>query len=511
MTSGNIGTAQTFATLGSFLSQANTDDVGTIAVAEDVQTTNVTVTVRVTITATDAVKQNAATYVSLSSKARMSGRLYSAVAGPTYEKFGILRSGTASLVDSAATYRRMVIQASSNLIQAFAGGAGGTVTIDNCAMWTTGSDPIAYNDQAGITINVYQASGLSESTGGGFVSAGGAVNAYGVVMQGSGTHFSGCGGDYNVGDSSAPGPHSIKSVSGVFTNTSAGSEDLTLLCALAIVDETGFPGDCTTDLLGNTRTSPWGHAGCVEWVNPNSTATLLTHTVDTPGSNGGSTSNIDARQASLLIFGIGHGQSTAQATSDSKSNAWSSSIFATSGGRGAQLNFVSNAVLTSSAQNASETGGSSYPTEMFSAWNGISTHTPLDQQNSAVTASGTSLSPGSVTPSEGNELVISVIAFNNPPQSGLTIDSGFTILDYNYGVGVNYCGAIAYKVLGAGVTTTQAPTWSWSSGATQAASVIATFKSSGGGGGGGGGMLNRFSWMGGIGKPISSMTGGMNG
>ena len=117
-------------------------------------------------------------------------------------------------------------------------------------------------------------------------------------------------------------------------------------------------------------------------------------------------------------------------------------------------------------------GGSCYGTCYFAAFSGANQTAPFDNENGA-TSTGTTISPGSITPSMSNELVISAVA---GPGGGLLpgIDSSMTLLAANLSSDGYYrsCGW-AYKIQ----TTPAAinPIWTVSSSQNQA-SVIASFK-----------------------------------
>lgn len=59
---------------------------------------------------------------------------------------------------------------------------------------------------------------------------------------------------------------------------------------------------------------------------------------------------------------------------------------------------------------------------------GVALTTPADQSNSA-SATNTDLAPGSITPTEDNELVLTMVATDLNNGTGETIDGGFTYLD----------------------------------------------------------------------------------
>jgi hypothetical protein len=72
---------------------------------------------------------------------------------------------------------------------------------------------------------------------------------------------------------------------------------------------------------------------------------------------------------------------------------------------------------------------------------------PFDVEN-GFNGSGTTLQPGSVTPSEANELLITALAFNGSG-SPLSINLGFTVIeDANFVSGQSYGVGLAYLIQG---------------------------------------------------------------
>lgn len=201
-----------------------------------------------------------------------------------------------------------------------------------------------------------------------------------------------------------------------------------------------------------------------------------------PGENGGTTSAIDTTGADLLIFPVGSWDvNTAgdETPSDSKSNTWSGRTLYEAGQSAARIfDSVPSSVGASHTFTYSDT--TSYPVLSPSAWSGAAA-VPFDQQNGA-TGTSTSPSPGSVTPTEDNELIITTITFNGA-SGGITPPTGFTMPDsQEFSSGVNMGFAVAYKVQ----TTAGSETPTWTLGNSRAwAATVATYKAAAGGGGGG--------------------------
>ena len=122
------------------------------------------------------------------------------------------------------------------------------------------------------------------------------------------------------------------------------------------------------------------------------------------------------------------------------------------------------------------------PSLAVKAFSGVQA-TPFDQENGAtLTSAGTSHQPGSVTPSEANELVVTGIGFaSEATESNVTIDSSFLpgtmVIDVDWSQvtdGDHFGSALAYKIQSS--ASAENPTWTWT-GSNRAVAAIATFKS----------------------------------
>ena len=117
-------------------------------------------------------------------------------------------------------------------------------------------------------------------------------------------------------------------------------------------------------------------------------------------------------------------------------------------------------------------GTATYPSITVHAFTGTKATSPFDQQNGGANT-GTTIQPGSVTPSEDNELVICGVS-DGQTSGTYAIDLGFTMTD-SLGTSVgSYIGsALAYLI----ETTAAAKNPTWTRSASNAmASAIATFK-----------------------------------
>jgi hypothetical protein len=166
---------------------------------------------------------------------------------------------------------------------------------------------------------------------------------------------------------------------------------------------------------------------------------LIAHTgIDGAGS-GVTTSAINTTGANLLVA-VCNWYASSGSVSDSNGNIWTLG-FATSGAdTQVSIYYVYNPTVGSghtftwSAVNGPIT---------VMAWSG-SASSPADQSAGQNTTGATTVPPGSITPSQNNELVIAGVDANNNISS---IDSGYTITDNeSYTSGVSLGGAAAYLI-----------------------------------------------------------------
>lgn len=194
-------------------------------------------------------------------------------------------------------------------------------------------------------------------------------------------------------------------------------------------------------------------------------------------TNSPTTSAIDSTGGDLLVLAWAQDNAnTTRATpSDSKSNTYVGMTQKNFSASAASMFYVASPTV-GSGHTASYTQSGAYPTIALLAFSGAHA-TPLDQE-STNSGSGTSLQPGSITPTEDNCLIVCILAHEGA--TSISIDSGFTIVESLPFLGPAEGLAVAYKIQ----TTAAAvnPTWSWS-GSTNAGSCIASFKAAGGGGG----------------------------
>lgn len=208
---------------------------------------------------------------------------------------------------------------------------------------------------------------------------------------------------------------------------------------------------------------------------------VVTSTTIPGGANGGTSSSIDTTGVTLIVIAISrYTAGGALTVSDSKGNTWTALTEKASGSAvfcASRLYYCASPTV-GSGHTFTNGGTGIYAAGVVIALSGTHASSPFDQQSGSYMAgSGSSILPGSVTPTEDNEIVITGVAENGTPGTR-AINGGFTIQgNVNHSGGVNYGVALAYLIQ----TTAAAanPTWSGLNAAGQHASTIATFKVAG--------------------------------
>lgn len=185
-------------------------------------------------------------------------------------------------------------------------------------------------------------------------------------------------------------------------------------------------------------------------------ATLISSTAgNTGGPNTVTTTGIDTTGANLLVVGLALDDAASATVSDSKGNTWTQLISYTQGNVRVRL-YYSIPASVGTAHAFTVTGSSIFASIYVQAFSGVSAVGAVDKQsgsNGFVAA----LQPGSITPGQNNELIVTLLGIN-AAGAPMSIDSGFTETNELDFVGsASYGGAMAYLVQ----TTAAAvnPTW----------------------------------------------------
>lgn len=108
------------------------------------------------------------------------------------------------------------------------------------------------------------------------------------------------------------------------------------------------------------------------------------------------------------------------------------------------------------------------------AYSGAKASSPFDQQNGGGTSSGTTVQPGSITPTEDNELVFSCVA-NRDNVDVISIDGGFTLLSHSGGTPSQTYGHGHAELIQTSAAAAN-PTFTCGGAADEHSAVIASFK-----------------------------------
>ncbi len=203
----------------------------------------------------------------------------------------------------------------------------------------------------------------------------------------------------------------------------------------------------------------------------NSAASTTTNSVDTTG-------------ATLLVASIQWypGITTDTVLTDSKSNTWNALTKKSVGGI-SKIMYWSIPTSVGASHTFTSAASEIYSSLEVTAWSGTHATTPFDQQNGSTFQNDATVQPGSVTPTEDNELVVCSVGItgNVTTQTALAIDGGFTIQEEINRVSNNMAGAQAYLIQTSAAAAN--PTWTWTFLAvppTDLGVTIATFKAAGG-------------------------------
>ena len=201
----------------------------------------------------------------------------------------------------------------------------------------------------------------------------------------------------------------------------------------------------------------------------------LVSSTSCPESAAGNTTSpaINTTGANLIVVHISsYSGATGLTLSDSASNTWTLIVSTAISHPESSLYYCLNPT-TNASHTFTVSGSNLYCVAQISAWSGAAISGALDQSNSNTSGSGTTLQPGSVTPSLNGELVITGVSDDTPP-GVFSIGSGFTILSQDAGSGNAQGGACAYLVQSTAAAIN--PTWTISVSQSFIAATIATFE-----------------------------------
>ena len=207
----------------------------------------------------------------------------------------------------------------------------------------------------------------------------------------------------------------------------------------------------------------WGHS--VGSIN------LVAHAIGS-GQNQADTSAIDTTGATLLVAAIAYyGTSGLPSFAGSKNNSWTA-LDAYFGGDGVLILYYCKNPVVGTNHSFSASATNMYGSLAVAAFSGTDTIANADGNNGAGASSTSSISSGSISPSDDGELIIS--ACLRVGNSAAPSAAGFTLTDSNTSA-LNFCVGLGYKL-----QTTAAPvsaTWQSNVAANRMAATIAAFKS----------------------------------
>jgi hypothetical protein len=188
------------------------------------------------------------------------------------------------------------------------------------------------------------------------------------------------------------------------------------------------------------------------------------------------TGAIDTTAANLLVVHLGTYQAGPATLSDSKSNTWTALTAHDSFSLLRSIIYYCNNPTVGSGHTFTATGTASYTAICAAAFSGAIS-TPFDVQNGGSITGQSTVSTGSITPTQNGELIIAGLCSNNPGGlAGVSINSGFTIAESQDYTANNFSSALAYLIQGtAGAVN---PAWTWTAISNNEAASIASFKAS---------------------------------
>ncbi len=191
----------------------------------------------------------------------------------------------------------------------------------------------------------------------------------------------------------------------------------------------------------------------------NASPALIANAATTPDVNGGTTAAINTTGANLIIFAVAFynaGGTQVGTLSDSKGNTWTALTSHANGSITSRLYYCYNPTVGSghTFSYTSVTFGI-YGCLTVAAFSGFAA-SPFDLENGATATSASSISTGSITPSQARTVVFAAAGFDTGTAA---IDNGFTITDAPAIANASFSCGLAYKVLSAVAATN--PQWSF--------------------------------------------------
>jgi len=211
------------------------------------------------------------------------------------------------------------------------------------------------------------------------------------------------------------------------------------------------------------------HAGVILISHVSAAASAGDHTTVTTGP-------IDTTGADFIAVCVGFAfNDTISSVTDSEVNSVSArTAYLSTNDAAAQLFFIASPSTSATHTFTVNCTASCFPSADVAVFRGSKLSSPYESENGAHNDSSATLQPGSISPAENNELLISCLGFAGATATA-SIDSGFSISDQqDWANAVNIGSALAY--LNETTAASKNPQWSLTASQSTAAS-IATFKS----------------------------------
>lgn len=185
------------------------------------------------------------------------------------------------------------------------------------------------------------------------------------------------------------------------------------------------------------------------------------------------TGNCNFAGANFLVFAVASHEGIAATISDSSFNSWSCrTIYGPASTGTMKLCYAANAVTTST-HTITITCTGCFPSVAGSAFRTVLAVSPYDVENGATYTTATTVQPGSVTPGQNNELVVTGVSNGVVAGNTFIINSGFSTPVGEGASATNYGSRFAYLIQT--VAAAVNPTWTANT-ADTGASSIASFK-----------------------------------
>jgi len=237
---------------------------------------------------------------------------------------------------------------------------------------------------------------------------------------------------------------------------------------------TGLAGTYTQDWIASAGT----RAHMLIAVRPSDGHVLIAKTAKGSSSSGVTTDGVDTTGATSIQLAVSSYHIAPMPTiSDSKGNTYTALSSYNDGTERIQMFYVENPTV-GSGHTFTASGLSSFASIAVAAFKGGATSSSFDVENGNFSTGVTTVTTGSITPTQNNELILAAVNFNAAGDT-VSINSGLNVLaQFAPGSGTNFGVALAAKTLGTAVAIN--PTWTAGSVSGGMAASIAAFKLAGG-------------------------------